>query len=822
MALARIASILCSPCRLRTAHTSNFAPTRCLGCPSRRNVFPALDNSSVPARPVGSVATRRGVERELSYTDNDLTYSDDQLRALYSDLFASPAQPSIETHEDVPQKATLQILSERFNLEPGEIPTYKMVVGRIQDAIAFIAPDETASPQLGLVLDSEWKDVIGAALDAADINYALKALTAMKSSNAVLPNNTDLHLLGHSYLRTNVDHFTTLSDKLAQAGYPPTPDRLSLFIYSHLHTQPTTQLRPLERINKTQELIHKLEAQGTPPSQEGYAHVIRAYLDVAKESNLLSENLPDTSVDATNPFAAITAVRDLFVHMRYVAHPTPSLELYGLAISACAQGRNPNPLRALELLQEVRGGLIGGKSEFLQPEVDIGSLTACYNGTIRACARAGPRFAGDAFRLAKELVQLDGIPVAGARTVNINPDRRTMAALMHSAKRLGELGRARWILTEVMRAQDQVLGRVEHPKESEVILDEEIMVCTFQAYSAYRPPFRREGVRKMDDVKDAEPQQTAPASPDAGPESRIEMLSGSTPHTLPQSSQDVIFEADALFSRILSNHSRSPDPLFVHVPVSARVVNAYLGVHFSHASLEAALSMFSDVYKLPRMPEPNAYSFVGLLERLAHAQKSDRTVALDEARRAWAVWTKWFKRVEMGDVDPTVAEATPRAIERVWIAIIKIYSLCDDMDTALTLLREFVTKYPPSSLKHASIPTAPVNRSPLEHVGPASPSPSLSALLATPAPRAGLLVRLTMPEQIAEPGVPPHLLFTDLAPLHQRLVSRHPHRRADVAFVTWTCKSYELQLKRRREQNLGVVKPSSSEPKGEKRERRGP
>lgn len=463
------------------------------------------------------------------------------------------------------------------------------------------------------------------------------------------------------------------------AGYPPTPDRLSLFVDSHLHTQPATQLRPLPipHIKQTQDLVHKLEAQGTPPSKEGYAHVIRAYLEVAKESNLLSENLPGSSpdIDATNPSAAIAAAHDLFVHMRYVAHSTPSLELYGLVILACAQGRQANPLRALELLQEVRDGLMGGKSEFLQPEVDVRSLTACYNGAIRACARAGPRFAGDAFRLAKELVQRDGIPIAGAGTITIGPDRRTMAALMHSAKRLGELGRARWILTEVMRAQDQVLRRADHPKDSEPILDEEIMVCAFQAYSAFRPPFRREGVRKVDKVEGEEQKETIPAPTDAPLEGHTELFSGSPPHTIPQSAQEVIFEADALFSRILSKHSRSPDPLFVHVPISARILNAYLGVYFSHASLEESLNIFSEVYKLPRIPEPNAYAFVGLLERLARAQKSDRTMALDEAKRAWATWTKWLGRVETGDIDPVLAEATPRAIERVWAAIIKCHSL---------------------------------------------------------------------------------------------------------------------------------------------------
>lgn len=135
------------------------------------------------------------------------------------------------------------------------------------------------------------------------------------------------------------------------------------------------------------------------------------------------------------------------------------------------------------------------------------------------------------------------------------------------------------------------------------------------------------------------------------------------------------------------------------------------------------------------------------------------------------------------------------------------------MDTALALLREFVTKYPPASLKHQFPPTPSTHRSRLEHPTPDDPTQSLSTLLTTPAPRVGLLVRFTTPEQVTEPGVGPHLLFTDLALLHHRLVSRHSHRSADIAFLTWACKSYEFQLKRRREQALGVLKPPHSESK---------
>jgi hypothetical protein len=450
-------------------------------------------------------------------------------------------------------------------------------------------------------------------------------------------------------------------------GYPLSPERLSCFVNAHLHT-------PLEpsftHIKETQDLLHKLEAQGTPPSEAGYAHIIQAYLTSSQESSLLSESTFHSSVPTspTNPSAAIAAVHDLFTHMRYVAQPTPSLRTYSLVISACSRGHRVNPLRALELLQEVRDGLMNGKPEFLRPKLDTRSLITCYNGAIRACARAGSRFVGDAFRLAKELVQRDGIPVAGAIIGDIGPDRTTMTALMHSAKRAGELGRTRWILTEVMRAQRHALQQAELPSESEAILDEEMMVCALQAYSAFRPPFRREMVQESDNSGE---QEAATSDPHSGTPVHPTPAS----HTIPQSASEVLLEVDALFSRIMSKRSGLPDPLFTHVPVSIRILNAYLSVYFSHGSLGEALDKYSEVRALPRIPEPNAYSFVGLLEQLACASRPDRALALAEAKKAWPIWTKWMERAEHDLIDPAHAEATPRAIERAWAAIIKVHSL---------------------------------------------------------------------------------------------------------------------------------------------------
>ncbi|CAE6477756.1 unnamed protein product [Rhizoctonia solani] len=771
--ITRVTRALCNSCRIRLDHTSTFVQRSCVGCPK-----PLVRWSGFAALQRGSTANST-----LLSQDDTSSYSEQQLKSLYSDLFSSlPSAPQPTPALEDPI-GTLQTLSERFGLQEC---SYRTLIDHIQAAAGLVTGNHL---QLGLILDTEWEIIITSALDSRDIDYALKGLDVLTDHHAGQVENLDLRLLHHPYPMQNVDAFTQL------IGYPITPDRLSYLITSHLRSH-SDKLPQMVAIKSTQDLIHKLEAHGTPPSQEGYTSIMRAYLDASRDSNLLSESL---TTSQTNPSAAIAAVHDLFTHMRYIAHPNPSLEAYSVVIEACARGHQVNALRALELLQEIKQSLTSGRTEIFQPQVDTSSLVACYNGAIRACARAGARFAGDAFRLAKELVQPDGIPLAGATIGRIGPDRKTMTALMHSAKRIGDLARARWILTEVMRAQSN-----KFDNGSEAILDEEIMVCAFQAYSAFRPSFRREMVRNQTE----EPEGTTTTESDAeDTHDPIPVEMSTTTYIIPQSAPEVLKEADILLSRILSKHTASPDHLFSHVPISARIVNAYLGIYYSHAPLELALGKFEECYSYV---EPNAYTFVNLLERLARAAEPDREVSLAYAKKTWVNWQDWIRHVNDGQMDLTLAEVTPRAIERAWAAIIRIYSLCDDVETALSLLREFVTKYPPSSLNEQNPASLSTQRSRLEYPTPPNSDKSLATLLATPAPRVGLLVRFTTPEQIAEPGIGPHLLFSDLTLLHQRLVSRHPHRKADIAFVTWACKSYELQLKRRRDRALGAVKPARS------------
>ncbi|QRV85378.1 pentatricopeptide repeat-containing protein 5, mitochondrial [Ceratobasidium sp. AG-Ba] len=648
--------------------------------------------------------------------ETPLQYSEEQLKALYDDLFAShlpPAVPRFDTLET--SETTLQALHERLDLASGDRP-YKEAIDRIEQALTFITTDNTHL-KLGLILDSEWEPLINATLDAKDVGYAIRALQLMNKCNVDILEGLDGRILAHKWLSTHADKFAAVSDKLTEIGYPLTPERLSALVDAHLSSSNSS----LESVRDVQNLIHKLEARGTPPSQSGYTSVLRAYLDLSRETGMLSNT-------ATNPFAAIAAIHDLFTHMRYVAHPTPSLETYSLVINACSRGRDVNPLRALELLKEVKEGLIEGKPGFLQPNIDLNSLIGCYNAAIRACARAGPKFAGDAFQLARELVQRDGVAVAGAAIGKLGPDRATMSALIHSTKRTGDLGRARWILTETMRAQAHVLQKSTHPSESQVILDEEIMVCAFQVYSAFQPPFRRGTVQEKG---------TGDPFPSTSSQSikRSAQLSRSTP----QSPSEILFEADTLFSRVISKRSTNSDPLFTHVPLSPRILNAYLGIYLSHAPVQQALEKYSTIYRLPGMPLPNIYTFVALLERLASCSKSDRSFALSEAKKVWGDWLGWIAQADRGHLDPVVAEVTPRGIERVWAAMIKVYSLCDEIDAAVLLLREFIGKYPPANLGRSDHLAPPSPHVRLDHAPPTNLSASLSNLLEAPAPRTGTL-----------------------------------------------------------------------------------
>lgn len=130
---------------------------------------------------------------------------------------------------------------------------------------------------------------------------------------------------------------------------------------------------------------------------------------------------------------------NLFGHMRLVAHPSPSLPLYTDMITACAHPTHPEPERALDLWHEMT------IDSSIVPDIKA------FNAVILSCGQVS-RFYPQAFLVMRQLLDayqtaLEGTPQKAMYT----PNRETFEALLDGARRNGDVARARWVLTEMIR-----------------------------------------------------------------------------------------------------------------------------------------------------------------------------------------------------------------------------------------------------------------------------------------------------------------------------------------------------------------------------------
>jgi hypothetical protein len=338
---------------------------------------------------------------------------------------------------------------------------------------------------------------------------------------------------------------------------------------------------------------------------------------------------------------------DLFAHMRYVAHPQPDALLFTQMIHACALPTPAEPERALDLFTE------------MTVDRRIAPTAGAYNAVILACARSGAKaYVNEAFRLAKEM--LDAHRDARGRGA-FRPDSRTFGALLEGAKRIGDLGRARWILAEMVEAVRQNDG---------VVVDERIMTHVFHAYAAYKPPFKRSMARLVDDAEPKPIEEVAEAS-----EEEVQATSSSEEpsfaHLPPQSSAEVIGEARALFSRISPHPRGNSDtpaslPAFPDVHITPRLLNAYLSVFYAHASLETAHETFNTVFTAG--VQKNAHTLVEALECCARQPKHKRTSAV-VGRFAEEAWGEWVVHEDES------MSVSARLVQRAYAARIRILAL---------------------------------------------------------------------------------------------------------------------------------------------------
>ncbi|KIP02535.1 hypothetical protein PHLGIDRAFT_95901 [Phlebiopsis gigantea 11061_1 CR5-6] len=552
----------------------------------------------------------------------------------------------------------------------------------------------------------------------------------------------------------------------------PTPRQRDLHIKCHLKNTPALSF-PTSAL----ELLHDYEGRAMLPPQKAYSRCI---------TRLLSARSATAHAHAW----------DLFAHMRYAAHPQPDAFLYTAMIRACASSalqRGGEPERALDLLAEMTGA-------------GLALTRGAYTGAILACARSGRReYVQEGFRLAKEM--LDSHRDARGRSA-FAPTRWLFCALLEGAKRIGDLARTRWILAEMVR--ESVTGvDGEATVDPERAIEEAAMMHVFHAYAAYKPPFKRgmaivkeaaapaAETAPQDSARDADDQPGEVVTPDGD---------AAFARLPPQSHAEVLYEARALFARILADvapatagpsvlFSTPPatrSGLFTHVQLTPRLLNAYLSVHYAHAPLEDARALFGALHGELGVSR-GARAHVEALERCARAEKGERGLALRFAEEAWADWqpveARWrANKREAEEVDGTDA----RLVERAYVALIRIHSLTTNLDRALATVRTFVAHYPPPAVRDAP-QTAAIGALRTTRTKLVGPHP---------------LVRMFGRTEVPDDTVPPCLSFGELEALHHRL--KFHGRHGDVGYVKWVCKAYEGALRRRREAVLGTKPEAKS------------
>lgn len=436
-----------------------------------------------------------------------------------------------------------------------------------------------------------------------------------------------------------------------------------------------------------------------------------------------------------------------------------------------------------------------------------------YNAVILACARSGTKtYVNEAFRLARQM--LDSHRDAHGFSP-FRPNKRTFCALLEGAKRIGDLGRARWILAEMVKGSDGTTS-------VEVEIDEEVMVHVFNAYASYKVPSIRTSVGPMKkDYPNSSPIQSASAPPElseTGLQQREDSQS-QTPSSLltvepdepqpsfahlpPQSRGEVIREVKTLFRRILEDRIDAPrttnpsllfaEKKFRNTEITTRLLNAYLSVFYKHAELAVAREMFWSVFEdvgSSRSPR----SYLEALVRCANPpRKSERDLALSFSEE---LWLKWQQLEETGLDNKSAMK--PRLVERAHVAMIRALAMYvislvlfrhklmlltsnENLTRAMSLLRAFAAKYPPNSVRTPS---------------PKLPFQSTRTSLVGKRP----LVRMTSAADMADDNVPPLITFRDVELLHHRLVDEGMEK--DIKYVTWLCKAYEWALRVRRDEAI--------------------
>lgn len=526
---------------------------------------------------------------------------------------------------------------------------------------------------------------------------------------------------------------------------------------------------------------------------------------------------------------------DLFTHMRLLAHPQPSREVYRTMIKACGDSRDPQPERARDLWIEMTTGC-----DNVVPERDE------YDAIIRALSSTKKDYL-EAFDLLRQMLDRHQdatfVPFEDQPRQSWSsfvPTVATFTALLEGTQRAGDLDRARWILSEVVRlvqsSEKLNVGGMVGPTE-------ELLAGVFLTYASWKLTVQKKDIKLKGMTMAAgteTPLQEKPDSVNMDDSLEVDVLGSlaseqsitdadnisemDADSSQPRSSADAIREATAIFERILHDYAaRSTDDSitylshpFKDVNFRTRLINTYLSVHLAHASsLQAAKDVWDRTWaSLPRgSTVPNGWSYLVVLDRCAAGTRGgmtreDREVAFKWGREIWLEYQKWAQTpttvnhshsastgtglVVADDIPQTADSWTKRnrwllglgdrQIERCWRNIIRIHTLSGDTNTAVSLFQQFYTTYPPTAIKHTY----------------------------NPLPKDDLEIRMSTVTTTPEADVPPHLIFKDVDVLHQRLV--HEEKWEEVGQLKALISHYERALELRRKWRVkgyltGGVKP---------------
>ena len=552
--------------------------------------------------------------------------------------------------------------------------------------------------------------------------------------------------------------------------------------------------------------LREFEGQGQPLPQACYNHLLTHFTT----SNSVRQSTAHTQALAW----------ELFTHMRLHAHPVPDKAVYTTMIKACGDSRNPQPERARDLWTEMTT-----EGNEVKPARDE------YDAIIRALGGTKGGYL-EAFDLLREMLARHNEAVIAPFEDQARklwsphvPTLSTFNGLLEGTKRAGDIERARWVLSEFLGLVGSSI-EIQQPMKGP---EEEMLSNIFMTYAAWKPKVTRRGVR----VKAAEDEMDIQL--EAGNLERVteavtlsdDVERRSSRTTSPTTSADALREASALFERILLDtkaKQQGETSFFVHpfagVTLRTRLVNSYLSVWLEHAAstedaYKAWARTWNKVEAVDASVKPNAWSYLMLLERCAAGRRKEETAEDKAMAAAWGkrVWKEYIDFVAAsetlglatagsGAASATTVEETgvvvaelrtvlqgrrqrwlaglgPRQIERCWKAIIRLYAMTNHTAMSLALLQEFQRRYPQSAITEDYQPL------------------KLFALGS----------KFTDTTRTPDADVPPHLLFTDVDVLHQRLVRKEDWD--GIARLKYITKEYEHELLKRRmfrRKNVGLVR----------------